>query len=48
MSSAEATDDLDENSALIEGILNEEIPFDILRFERGVPRSNSVSFIVNM
>ena len=41
MSSADA-EELDENAELIEGILNEDIPFDILRFERDVPEVDEI------
>jgi hypothetical protein len=41
MSSADA-EELDENAELIEGILNEEIPLDILRFERDVPEVDEI------
>ena len=41
MSSADA-EELDENAELIEGILNEDNPLDVLRFERDVPEVDEI------
>ena len=41
MSSADA-EELDENAELIEGILNEDIPLDILRVERDIPEVDEI------
>ena len=38
----QSNSNIDENAELIEGILNEDIPLDILRFERDVPEVDEI------